>query len=130
MLTAIVGVAFGLAYIFLARLLRVDRWLFALGLISLPVVYSVFALYAGQRLPAALELAWGIPYLVGGMLLPLVRFRGSIALAGVLWLLHGGYDLLHGSLIGNAGVPDWYPVFCAAVDVVIGTYLLGLARGS
>jgi len=47
---------------------------------------------------------------------------------GALWLLHGLFDLVHGRLITNTGVPGWYPIWCFMVDVVIGSYLLWLSR--
>jgi len=47
---------------------------------------------------------------------------------GTFWLLHGLYDLVHGRLFTNAGVPAWYPVWCFMVDAVIGAYLMWLSR--
>ena len=73
------------------------------------------------------ELAVGLPYLVGGLLLALLHGRWSAALVGLLWLAHGGYDLIHPLLFINPGVPTWYPLFCASVDIVVGLYLLALA---
>ena len=41
-----------------------------------------------------------------------------VALAG-----HGAFDVIHGRLITNAGVPSWWPHFCLAYDVVAAAYL-------
>jgi hypothetical protein len=57
-----------------------------------------------------------------------VSIRQSAIVVGAFWMLHGVYDLIHGRLITNAGVPDWYPIWCFAVDVVVGAYLIWLAR--
>jgi hypothetical protein len=38
--------------------------------------------------------------------------RRSAIVVGVLWIVLGLlYDLAHGRLVTNAGVPAWYPVF-------------------
>jgi hypothetical protein len=42
----------------------------------------------------------------------------AVAIAG-----HGVFDLLHHSLIENAGVPVWWPGFCATVDLILGAWL-------
>jgi hypothetical protein len=65
---------------------------------------------------------------VAGLLFALVSIRHSAAMVGAFWILHGLYDLVHSRLITNVGVPSWYPVWCASVDVVIGGYLLWLSR--
>jgi hypothetical protein len=59
----------------------------------------------------------------------------GIALAGfksTLWLVvtalaaHGVFDLIHGHLYANPGVPVWWPSFCLAYDVVAAAYLAWL----
>lgn len=72
---------------------------------------------------------FGLPFLIGGVVLSLGRRHvpWAAAVVGALWLAHGGYDLLHPQLFINPGVPAWYPAFCAAVDIVVGLYLLSLA---
>ena len=68
----------------------------------------------------------GLPYLIGGIALALLGRQHPVAataVVAVLWLLHGGYDLIHPQLFVNRGVPGWYPLYCGSVDVVIGLYL-------
>jgi hypothetical protein len=105
-----------------ARAIRGQRWVYAVGLITLP------SLYAGARAMAARELLYGLPFLVAGVAFTVASVRRSAALVGTLWALHGLYDLIHGRLLTNPGVPRWYPVWCCLVDVVIGAYLLWLSR--
>ena len=128
MIAALVGAAVGVLTILVARSLRGEHWLYALGLITLPSLYAAFALHAGQPAVGAREMIYGLPFLVAGLLFALVGVRQSAVVVGALWLLHGLYDLAHGRLIANAGVPVWYPVFCCVVDVVVGAYVLWLAR--
>jgi hypothetical protein len=40
--------------------------------------------------------------------------------------LHGVFDLVHGSLIANPGVPLWWPAFCSTYDVAAAGYLAWL----
>jgi hypothetical protein len=46
-----------------------------------------------------------------------------------LWLVvaalagHGVFDLVHHDLVGNPGVPPWWPGFCLAFDVAAAGYL-------
>lgn len=127
MIETVLGLLVGLATIAIARRLRAEHWLYALALISLPSLYAGFAWGIGESGIGLQELVVGLPYLIGGLLLALLRGRWSAALVGLLWLAHGGYDLIHPRLFVNPGVPAWYPLFCASVDIVVGLYLLALA---
>jgi len=48
------------------------------------------------------------------------------ALVALGLFLHGGFDVMHGHVITNPGVPAWWPGFCLAYDVTAGAYLLRL----
>lgn len=128
MLEALIGAASGVITIVLARLIRGERWLYSLGLLTLPSLYALFALHVGDRSVSVQEMLYGIPFLVAGLIFALVNIRRSAAMVGVFWTLHGFYDLVHGRLITNVGVPGWYPVWCFSVDVVVGGYLFWLSR--
>jgi hypothetical protein len=128
LLEGLVGVAVGALVIVLARLIRGQRWLYSLGLLTLPSLYAFFALQAGDQAVAIKEMIYGLPYLIAGLVFAFVSVRQSAIVVGAFWILHGVYDLTHSRIITNAGVPDWYPVFCFSVDVVIGAYLLWLSH--
>jgi hypothetical protein len=125
---ALIGAAVGVLTIVLARFIRGERWLYSLGLLALPGIYAFFALQAGELAVGVKEMIYGVPFVVAGLVFALVSVRQSAAVVGVFWLLHGLYDLAHGQLITNTGVPGWYPIFCFVVDIVIGSYLLWLSR--
>jgi hypothetical protein len=125
---AVTGAAVGVLTIAAARVIRGQRWLYALGLLTLPSLYAGFALRAGQQAVAAREMMYGAPFVVAGLVCAFVGMRQSAIVVGAFWMLHGVYDLIHVRLITNAGVPDWYPIWCFAVDVVVGAYLIWLAR--
>jgi hypothetical protein len=125
---ALVGVAVGVLVIALARSIRGERRLYALGLLTLPSLYAFFALRSGEPTIGIKELAYGIPFLAAGLFFAFVRVRQSALIVGAFWILHAVYDLVHDRFIINPGVPGWYPVFCFCVDIVIGGYLLWLAN--
>jgi hypothetical protein len=50
---ALIGAAVGVLTIVSARLIRGERWLYSLGLLTLPGIYTFFALQAGERLWAS-----------------------------------------------------------------------------
>lgn len=122
------GVAVGVLTIVSARIIRGQRWLYSIGLLTLPSLYASFALHAGEQAVGAREMLYGIPFVVAGIAFAFVSVRQSAAVVGAFWILHGLYDLTHDRFITNAGVPGWYPVFCFSVDVVVGAYLLWLSR--
>jgi len=125
---ALIGAAVGVLTIVFARFIRGERWLYALGLLTLPGLYASFALRAGETAVSVKEMIYGVPYVVAGLVFALVSVRQSAVVVGVLWLLHGLYDLVHSQLITNTGVPGWYPIWCFMVDAVVGSYLLWLSR--
>lgn len=128
MIEALIGAAVGILTIVSVRVLRGERWLYSLGLLTLPGLYAFFALRAGEPAVGIKEMVYGVPYVVAGLGFALVSVRRSAVVVGMFWLAHGLYDLVHDRLITNSGVPDGYPIFCFVVDVVVGLYLLWLAR--
>ena len=128
MIAALIGAAVGVLTILVARFIRGERWLYSLGLLTLPGLYAFFALRAGEQAVAVKEMLYGVPYVVAGLVFALVSVRQSAVVVGVLWLLHGLYDLVHSQLVTNTGVPGWYPIWCFMVDAVVGSYLLWLSR--
>lgn len=128
MIEALAGAAAGVLTIFVARIIRGQRWLYSIGLLVLPSLYALFGLHAGERQVALREMLYGIPFLVAGLVFAVVSVRHSAIVVGAFWMLHGLYDLIHSRLLANPGVPGWYPVWCCSVDVVVGAYLMWLSR--
>jgi hypothetical protein len=128
MIEALIGIAVGVLTIVVARLIRGERWLYALGLLTLPSLYANFALQAGEPAMGVKEMIYGIPFIAAGLVFAFVSVRRSAVVVGAFWILHALWDLTHSQFFTNAGVPGWYPVWCFSVDVVIGAYLLWLSR--
>lgn len=47
---------------------------------------------------------------------------------GVGIVAYGLFDLVHYTMIEDAGVPDSWPGFCGSLDVVLGLWVIGLSR--
>jgi uncharacterized membrane protein HdeD (DUF308 family) len=123
----LVGLLLGIATIVFARKVHGESWVYSASVISLPLIYVVFALFAGDYPSAVMELLFGAPFIIGGVVCLVFRLPMSAIVIGALWVVHGVFDLMHYQLFVNPGVPEWYPFFCAAVDIVIGGYLIWLA---
>jgi hypothetical protein len=128
MIEALIGVSVGVLTIGVARLIRGERWLYALGLLTLPSLYANFALQAGEPAVGVREMIYGIPFIAAGLVFAFVSVRQSAVVVGAFWILHALWDLTHSQFFTNAGVPGWYPVWCFSVDIVVGAYLLWLSR--
>jgi hypothetical protein len=81
--------------------------------------YILFAALTGSATVMLAELTAAGVFI----LLAVTGFKRSpwvlvVALAG-----HGVFDLVHHWLIDNPGVPDFWPGFCMAFDVVAAAYL-------
>lgn len=124
LIEVLIGLSLGFATILLARKNNREGWLYSAAVISLPLIYVTFALFDGDFNAAVRELLFGAPFIIGGTASLVFRMKMSSRIIGILWLAHGLFDVVHDRLFANPGVPEWYPLFCAAVDVVIGAYLI------
>jgi len=62
-----------------------------------------------------------------------VGFKRNLWLVVVALAGHGLFDLVHGHLVANPGVPAWWPAFCLAYDVSAAgflAWLLGRSDGT
>lgn len=128
MFEAFTGAAVGVLTIVVARTIRGQRWAYSIGLLVLPSLYAWFALRVGEPAVGVMETIYGFPFVAAGLAFAIVSARHSALVVGTFWILHGLYDLVHSRLLTNPGVPDWYPLWCCSVDVVVGAYLLWLSR--
>lgn len=101
--------------------------MYSISLIVLPVIYGLFAFYAGDHDVGLKELIIGIPFIVAGLLLTLSNTLQAMMVVGALWILHALYDVVHEWFFINSAAPGWYPTFCASVDVIIGVYVIWAA---
>jgi hypothetical protein len=123
-LPGLVGAVLALGVFVLGRLTRLDRdrAFYPTILIVMPLYYDLFAVLGGSNRALILESLVFCVFLTVAVL----GFRGNLWIVAVGLPAHGLWDLIHGYLIHNPGVPHWWPPFCLAYDVVAGAGLAWL----
>lgn len=95
------------------------RSFYPVVMIVIASYYCLFAVMGGSR--SALWLDGAIALFFAGA--AVIGFRTTLWLVAAALAAHGAMDLFHHHLIANAGVPSWWPGFCAAFDIVAAAYL-------
>ena len=101
-----------------------DRAFYTTVAIVVATYYALFAVMGGSGQALALELVAAGAFVIGAT----AGFRSSMWLVAAALLLHGVFDGIHGRLIDNPGLPEWWPPFCLAYDIVAGLYLAILLK--
>lgn len=99
-----------------------DRAFYPTVMIVIAVYYGLFAVMGGSPRALGVE-SIAIAAFVGASI---AGFKYSLWLVVAALAAHGVFDFFHGQLIGNPGVPAWWPQFCLAYDVVAAGYLATL----
>jgi hypothetical protein len=99
-----------------------DRAFYSTVLIVVASYYALFAVMADST-HALVEESIGICVFLAAAL---VGFKRSLWLVALGLAGHGVFDLFHGRVISNPGVPVWWPAFCGAYDVIAAGYLASL----
>lgn len=91
------------------------------------VIASYYALFAAM---GASTQALVLESLVGSFFLAVAvaGFRSSLWVVAVALAAHGVFDVAHGRVIANPGVPIWWPAFCLAYDLTAAASLAWLLR--
>ena len=122
----IVGALLALAVAALGKITRFDqdRSFYSTVLVIIASYYLLFAIQGASPNVLVWEmvvaLAFSLVAVFGALRFPL--------LVGVGIVGHGLFDLLHPAIIHNPGVPTWWPSFCMSLDVVLGLWVISLAR--
>lgn len=122
--TVVVGVSLAFAISVFATVVRLDRdrAFYPTVAIVIASLYSLFAVMGGSTRALVVESIVG----VGFIALAVLGFRSSLWLVVAALAVHGVFDLVHGNVISNPGVPSWWPAFCLAYDVAAAGYLAWL----
>lgn len=99
-----------------------DRAFYPTVMIVIASTYALFAVLGGSLEVLAVESI----AIVGFIVVSVAGFERSLWLIVAALAAHGVFDLFHGHLIVNPGVPEWWPRFCGAYDVVAAAYLAAL----
>lgn len=123
-----IGVALAVGVTLFARLVGLDRdrAFYPTILIVIAILYDLFAVMGGSTKALLVETLVGSIFAASAVL----GFQGSlwIVVAGLAG--HGVFDLFHGHLISNPGVPRFWPAFCGSYDIAAGLCLAWLLKRS
>lgn len=116
-----VGVVLGLGVCGLGTVagLERDRAFYPVMMIVIASYYALFAILGGDGHALAVEIAIAMVFVC----LAVIGFRTSLWIVAAAILGHAGLDLVHGHVVTNAGVPAWWPMFCASIDAFAAFYL-------
>lgn len=117
----VVGVVLALAVGLFASIVGLDRdrAFYPVVMIVIAFYYALFAVMGGSMEVLALELLAITAFIV----ISVAGFKYSLWLVVAALLAHGVFDMSHGKIIPDQGVPTWWPHFCLAYDAVAGLYL-------
>ena len=101
-----------------------DRAFYPTATIVIAFLYSLFAVIGGSTRALVVETVVGVAFLAAA----LAGFRSSLWIVAAALAAHGVFDLVHGALIANPGVPAFWPGFCGAYDVIAAAYLAWLLK--
>ena len=96
-----------------------DRSSSPIVLIVIAHYYVLFAILGGSTRSLVIETVVAM----GFLLLAVFGFKSNFWLIPAAMVGHGVFDFFHHLLIDNAGVPNYWPGFCLAFDVVFGGYV-------
>ena len=110
-------IGLGLA-VFVAIMARItgldrDRAFYPVALIVIASYYILFAVIGGRQ--ADVQVA-GLLFLLFAAL-AIVGFRSNLWLVVGGLVAHGLLDLVYSGLVGDGGMPPFWPAFCLAYDV-------------
>ena len=113
-----IGLTLALAVAAFARISGLDREraFYSTLLMVVGHYYVLFAILGGDMQALAVD---GIGLIVFASV-AVSGFRGNYSLVAIGLAAHGIFDALHGHIIANAGVPEWWPAFCGSYDIAAG----------
>lgn len=101
-----------------------DRAFYPTVTIVIASYYALFAVMGGSTNALVVECVAGFVFLA----VAAFGFRSSLWVVVLALAAHGGFDLVHGRIISNPGVPAWWPAFCLMYDVTAAAYLAWLLK--
>ena len=97
-------------------------------LATFPVYYWVFALYANDIDALLMEVVVGALFIGPAILAYKSSRRASLIILAIGFVGHGVYDVIHPAINVHSVAPVWWPEFCGSIDILLGVYVLWLAK--
>jgi hypothetical protein len=101
-----------------------DRAFYPTLLLVIASYYVLFAVIGGSGHALVVETL----VMTGFLLVAVIGFKKSLWLVVAALAAHGIFDLFHGRVVANPGVPAWWPAFCLTYDVTAAAFLAWLLR--
>ena len=114
--------AFAVGLLATASGLDRDRAFYPTVTIVIASFYALFAVMGASTHALVLESLVGAVFLA----VAVAGFRSSLWVVVAALAAHGIFDLVHGRVIANPGVPSWWPAFCLTYDLTAAAYLAWL----
>jgi hypothetical protein len=120
------GIVLALTVSGLATLVRLDRdrAFYPTLLLVIASYYVLFAVIGGSGHALVVETL----VMIGFLLVAVIGFKKSLWLVVAALAAHGVFDLFHGRVVANPGVPAWWPAFCLTYDITAAAFLAWLLR--
>jgi len=120
----LIGIVLALVVCVFALLVGFDRErvFYPTMVLVIATYYILFAAMGGTTRTVTLESVAAAVFLV----LAVAGFKRNLWVAVVGLAGHGVFDFFHHWIIQDPGVPEWWPGFCMAYDVLAGAFLAGL----
>jgi hypothetical protein len=96
-----------------------ERAFYPTVLIVVASYYDLFAVLGGSPGALVVELAVTAVFVTAAV----VGFRRNLWIVAAALALHGLFDLVHGGVVRNPGMPAWWPAFCSSYDLAAGAWL-------
>lgn len=122
----VTGILLALAVSVFAATIRLDgdRAFYPTVLIVVAAYYILFSAIGGTRSTIVVECAIAAVFLAAATL----GFKRSLWLVAAGLAAHGVFDLFHGFVVTNPGMPAWWPAFCSSYDVTAAAFLAWTLR--
>lgn len=101
-----------------------DRAFYPTVMIVIASLYALFAVLGGSTTALLVESVVGAAFIAAAV----AGFRSSLWVVVLALAAHGVFDLVHGRVISNPGVPAYWPAFCLTYDVTAAAYLAWLLK--
>lgn len=101
-----------------------DRAFYPTVMIVIAFLYVLFAVIGGSSNALVVESLAGVVFAGAAV----YGFKSSLWFVAAALVGHGLFDLVHGWIISNPGVPDFWPAFCGTYDIAAGGYLAVLIK--
>ena len=101
-----------------------DRAFYPTVVIVVALYYVLFAVMSGSVQTVVVESVVMSLFAIAAV----VGFKSSAWIVVAALAGHGVFDVVHGHIIENAGVPAWWPAWCLSYDVGAAAWLGWLLR--